>query len=49
VKERIAEALYNDWRSSDKELKTEWADAPDNLRGVFLRKAQIALDVSEGV
>lgn len=30
-------ALYDRWRSTDAELKTEWADAPDTLRGVFLR------------
>jgi hypothetical protein len=47
VIDAIAEALYNDWRSSDNELRTAWADAPATLRGVFLRKAEVAVDVLE--
>lgn len=38
-------ALYDHWRSSDAELKVEWEDAPDTLRGVFLRQVDIVLGV----
>lgn len=48
LRQEIAEALYNHWRSSDSELKVSWADAPDNLRGVFLRQADVVEKVIDG-
>jgi len=46
--EKIAETLYNHWRSSDRELATDWTDAPDNLRGVFTRQAEAVVDALDG-
>ncbi|QFG12063.1 Hypothetical Protein OBI_RACECAR_217 [Arthrobacter phage Racecar] len=45
IYDAIAEALYKDWQTSDKELSTSWEDAPANLKRVFFRKAEIALEV----
>jgi hypothetical protein len=40
--ERIAQALYNHWRSSDYELKRQpiFSEAPESLRNVFLKQAE---------
>jgi hypothetical protein len=45
IYDAIAKALYEDWQTSDKELSTPWEDAPANLKRVFLRKAEIAVEV----
>jgi hypothetical protein len=46
--EEIAEALYDHWKSSSYELKRQgsFADAPENLRAVFLRQGQAVIDRS---
>ncbi len=48
LQEGIARALYNDWRTSDRELTVEWDDAPDSLRRVFLRYAEVAYNALFG-
>ena len=40
---RIAQALYEDWKSSDSEISDTWENAFPPLQRVFLRKAEVAL------
>lgn len=41
--EIIAEALFEDWKKSDKEILLTWETAPDHLKRVFLRKGEVAV------
>jgi hypothetical protein len=42
TKENVAKSLYNHWKSSAYELRRQpdWHDAPESLRGVFLRQGE---------
>lgn len=44
VQERIAIALFEDWKTSDRELTLTWETAGATLQRVFLRKAEVALE-----
>lgn len=44
AQERIARDLFEDWRTSDRELTLTWDTAGSQLQRVFLRQAEVALD-----
>lgn len=44
AQERIAKALFEDWQTSDRELTLTWDTAGEQLKSVFRRKAEVALE-----
>jgi len=42
--ERIALALFEDWKKSDREILLTWETAGATLQRVFLRQAEVALE-----
>ena len=41
---RAAKALFEDWKSTDREIALDWETAPSTLRRTFIRHATVALE-----